>query len=224
MSCYHPIKGWRGAGGKLTQTPSKALSALRLVVPCGQCIGCRLERSRQWAVRIMHEAKMHPHPKGGYRNSFLTLTYSDENLPEHNSLQKEDFQKFIRAMRDSGQKVRYFHCGEYGPETHRPHYHAAMFGVDYPDQQYKRKNKHDQKIYTSETLSDYWPHGSHEIGSLTWQSAAYIARYITSKQTGAAGEFTYGARVNKQTGEYFGTRTPPYCTMSLKPGIGKSFI
>lgn len=186
-------------------------------VRCGQCIGCRLERSRQWAVRIMHEAQMHR------ENSFLTLTYADEHLPEHGSLDRRAFPLFMKRLRKefSDSKIRYFHCGEYGENLGRPHYHAAIFGTGFPDcVQWTVRG--DYPTFRSRTLRRLWPYGFHEIGSLTFESAQYVARYILEKVTGDAAQEHY-ERVDEATGEVVQLE-PEYVTMSLRPGIGATWF
>ena len=130
MTCYHPLECWRVDGqSKLAFVkPREALIREKLEVPCGQCIGCRLERSRQWAVRCIHEAQLHKD------NCFITLTYNDEHLPSPPSLSVRDFQLFMKRLRKRfGKGIRFFHCGEYGEKYGRPHYHACLFGFDFPD-------------------------------------------------------------------------------------------
>lgn len=223
MACFHPLEGWRGRvpgpSGKrpVVFNPSEGFSDLPVTVPCGQCIGCRLERSRQWAVRMMHEAKLHS------ENSFVTLTYSDEHMPEYGSLQVEDFQKFMKRLRKaiSPRKVRFFHCGEYGEKTRRPHYHACLFGYDFPDKvQWTIRGGHP--VWRSPTLEDLWPLGLSEIGTVSFESAAYVARYITKKVTGRAAEAHY-ERCDPETGELVQLR-PEYTTMSRRPGIGAGWF
>jgi hypothetical protein len=134
VTCYKPLLGYRAAErneqGKrpLVFNPSQGLVDMPIKVACGQCIGCRLERSRQWAIRCVHEASLHEH------NSFITLTYNDENLPADGSLDVRHWQLFMKRLRKRhGSGIRYFHCGEYGSKHRRPHYHACLFGLDFPD-------------------------------------------------------------------------------------------
>ena len=214
MACYKPIQGYRrrddnGIGWR----PAEVWIDQPMSVPCGQCIGCRLENSRQWGVRLMHEAQMHE------SSWFVTLTYDDDHLPEWGSLRKKDFQGFINKLRKArrGIRVRYFHCGEYGDETMRPHYHAALFGVAFPDMQfYMHRGEH--RVWHSEELTDLWGKGLTEIGSLTFESACYIARYVTKKINGKRAESHY-TRLDPETGELRRIEQE-YATMSRRPGIG----
>jgi len=212
MPCYKPIDAWYSnflnPSGKprLTFTPTKAENPKeRIELPCGRCIGCRLDKSKEWALRCYHESQMHQ------ENIFLTLTYDDYHIPEHESLDKTHFQKFIRALRQSSkQKIRFYMCGEYGDETNRPHYHALLFGYDFKD---KLVWRHDEntRIYRSAELEKHWDHGNSEIGACTFQSAGYIARYILKKLNG------------QRAKSHYGKREPEYIAMSNHPGIGKSW-
>lgn len=187
----------------------------RLLLPCGKCIGCRLERSRQWALRCVHEAELWS------ENCFITLTYSDENLPEGGTLVKKDFQDFMKRFRkrfsgiDMDQEgnfpIRFFHCGEYGEKYGRPHYHAAIFNFIFDDL-VLFKSKMGIKLYTSPSLQELWPHGFVTVGALTFESAAYVARYIMKKRYGAGAD------------EHYDGRLPEYITMSRRPGIGAGWF
>lgn len=171
-------------------------------IPCGQCIGCRLERSRQWAMRCTQESKL-------YRdNCFVTLTYEDGHLPEHGSLVKEHLQKFMKRLRKRfGQGIRFFGCGEYGEKYGRPHYHICIFNFDFEDRKFLRDHK-GTKYYTSKALSELWPFGHSVIGDVTFESAAYVARYVTKKVTGALAV------------DHYGPVLPEFTLMSRRPGIG----
>lgn len=140
-------------------------------VPCGQCIGCRLERSRQWAVRIMAEAQMHS------ANSFLTLTYGVDPI----SLRVDDLQRFFKRLRKRGLSVRHYSCGEYGDELGRPHFHVCLFGEDFSGDRYQWATRNGLPVWRSPLLESVWTAGISEIGSLTFESAAYVARYVTKK-------------------------------------------
>lgn len=166
-----------------------------LQLPCGQCIGCRLEKSRQWAVRCMHEASCHR------ENSFVTLTYADEFLPPSGSLDRRAFPLFMKRLREvvGYERVRYFYCGEYGERTFRPHYHALLFGLDFPDKvEWSRRG--DFPVWRSAVLEDCWSLGQSEIGSVTFDSAAYVARYVMKKVTGPDAEAYYNGRTPEFVG------------------------
>lgn len=209
MPCYSPLKGYRSRHVNESGKRSIVFSAkegyldLPVEVACGQCIGCRLERSRQWAIRCVHEASLHT------ENCFITLTYDNEHLPSDGSLKVEDFQKFMKRLRKhfNGTTIRYYHCGEYGDRTNRPHYHALLFGIDFADKVLFRISPSGEKLYRSPTLERLWPYGYSTIGNVTFESAAYVARYIMKKVTGEKAE------------EHYQGRTPEYTTMSRRPGI-----
>lgn len=204
MACYHPwVKDFPEGPRRL---------------PCGQCIGCRLEHSRQWAIRIMDEASLHE------RNSFLTLTYADEHLPADGSLDKRAFPEFVARLRRriAPRKVRYYHCGEYGEETKRPHYHAVLFGEDFRESRVEVKSKGDYPTWISGDLVELWPYGQSMIGSVTFESAAYVARYVVKKVTGSRAKEHY-ERVDPETGELVQVLAE-FATMSNRPGIGAGWI
>lgn len=182
---------------------------------CGQCTGCRLEHSRRWAIRCMHEAKMHEH------NYFLTNTYNEQNIPHHHTLNKEHLQKFWKRLRDRRPKLRYYACGEYGELTERPHYHAIVFGLNITDKKHYCTNN-GNKIYTSETIDKIWGKGYVYIGDVTFESCAYVSRYVLKKWK-ARSEYElkkHYERVDGDTGEVYHI-IPEYVTMSQ--GIGADF-
>jgi len=197
-------------------TRSGAFVDLPITVPCGQCIGCRLEKSRQWAIRMMHETESHS------ASCFLTLSYSDENLPSDNALDVEHVKLFLKRLRKKIGPVRYYHCGEYGELHGRPHYHMALFGHDFSADRTLFSTEGGNQLFTSRSLSDLWSLGFCSVGSLDFDSAAYVARYVTKKVTGDQAEEEYG-QVNPVTGEVT-LKKKPYATMSLKPGIGFEYF
>ncbi|AXH75892.1 MAG: replication initiator protein [Microviridae sp.] len=205
MPCYSPIKGYRDSSGNLFFHSKPGTNIFK--VPCGQCVGCRLERSRQWAARCMNEASLHA------ENCFITLTYRD--APQ--SLDYRDFQLFMKRLRKHFPKVRFYMCGEYGEEGNRPHFHACLFGINFPD-----RVKFSRSLYRSPTLERLWPHGFSSIGEVTFESAAYVARYIMKKVTGDIAEQHY-SYVDPDTGEVL-QRVPEFSHMSLKPGIGAGWL
>lgn len=225
MPCYHPLPGFRSQfvnpSGKrsIVFNAAEGHTDRKVEVPCGQCIGCRLERSRRWAVRIMHEAQLHQD------NTFITLTYNDEELNKNKNktLIKKDHQNFIKKLRSDyrNKKIRYFHCGEYGDKHKRPHYHSIIFGLEFEDKKLW-KTVNGNKLYTSEKLEKLWGKGFTIIGAVTFESAAYVARYITKKVTGDLADEHYGF-VDKTTGEVVQLREPEYVTMSRRPGIGRDW-
>lgn len=200
---------------------AKGLANSQLEVPCGGCVGCRLDRSRQWSIRLMHEAKLHD------LKCFITLTYDDLHLPVDGSLNKKHMQDFLKRLRkrhaaaNAGAKIRFFLCGEYGDSTERPHYHAILFGVDFADKRPHSKGSQGDQLYKSELLDSIWGHGHCFIGSVTPESCGYVSRYIMKKVNGDLAEDHY-RRINPLTGECWDLH-PEYISMSLKPGIGLNF-
>ena len=223
MVCYSPLRGYRGRAVDPRTGRRPVVFNLRdgfedrpVELPCGQCIGCRLERSRQWAVRCVHEAQMHE------RNCFVTLTYDDEHLPEDRSVDVREFQRFMKRLRKRyGRGIRFFHCGEYGEVNERPHYHALLFNHDFEDRELWSVRS-DVRLYVSRELQSVWPFGWSTLGDVTFNSAAYVARYVLKKVTGQGAQERY-QWTHPETGEVH-ERRPEYVTMSRRPGIGAAWV
>ena len=266
MACYKPIKGWRSRkpndNGKFyfTLKPSEAYYDLRMEVPCGRCIGCRIQRSQDWALRCYHEAS-------GYKqNCFITLTFNEEHNKK--SLTVKDFQLFMKRLRKKfvpknpynkktqkeqyyefhkKYRIRFFHCGEYGTvcgncglsetkchqariitkcsqfkkDIGRPHHHACIFNFDFPDK-VLWKIKKGNKLYRSRILEELWTDpktkrslGFSTIGEVTFESAAYVARYVLKK---------FNNKDEQKLMEHYKGKSPEYITMSRRPGIGKDWF
>jgi len=154
-------------------------------------------------------------------NCFITLTYNDENLPYGSTLEKTHFQKFMKRLRKKHGAMRYFHCGEYGETTLRPHYHALLFGFR-PNDPELFSTEGEIKLYQSKSLENTWGLGHTTFGDLTFESAAYVARYVTKKITGKAAKDHY-REIDQETGEIY-DRQPEYCTMSRRPGLGTKWL
>lgn len=159
------------------------------VLPCGQCLECRIARSRQWANRIMMEAI-----SSGDKVYFITLTYDSQHVPHSTTvdgvdvltLRPEDLQKFIKLLRRMQKyyhdnKIRFYAVGEYGSQFHRPHYHLIVFGLILDDIEEYGRNKAGRMLHTSKTIEDLWSRGRVEIEPMTWELAAYCARYTVKK-------------------------------------------
>lgn len=209
MPCYKPVKAFYGdklLSGKraIVFSSAQAQSCLELKLPCGVCVGCRLERARQWAMRCMDEAALYD------RNCFVTLTFNDKHLPLNRSLDVYIFQNFMKRLRKfaTGRLVRYFHCGEYGPKLGRPHYHCLLFNWDFDDRVFYKNTDSGEPIYTSKTLDGLWGFGYSSVADVTFGSAAYVARYHLKKVGGVVSDDHY---VNPRTGECL---SPEYVTMS----------
>lgn len=215
MPCFTPLQAYQRTDGQVVFTERGDIYRA-LELPCGQCIGCRLERSRQWAMRCIHEASLHK------QNCFITLTYDSENLPTHGQLVYRHFQLFLKRLRKMTHpaKVRFFMAGEYGEQLGRPHFHSILFGYDFPDKQLIKRG--DNALYTSSTLEALWPYGFSSIGAVTFESCAYVARYCLKKITGREAKNHY-AFTDAETGEIL-SYTPEFCRMSLKPGIGSPWL
>lgn len=226
MPCYYPITAYRSRMGRspnggwpIVFNRKEGYDDLKVIIPCGQCIGCRLEKSRQWAIRCVNESQMHE------ENCFITLTYRDEDIPENLSLVKKDLQEFYKRMRKTI-KFRYFSSGEYGDLYGRPHYHSCIFGYR-PDigemdtqmhplgrceicKDIKTKSK-EIPLYHSKWIDEKWKKGHVIIGEVTFESAAYVARYVMKKMSGEKSKNHYGGRI------------PEFALMSRKPGIGATW-
>lgn len=214
MPCYYPLTAYQTEDGEIVFVERGKIRR-NLTLPCGRCIGCKLERSRQWAVRCVHESQMHDF------SCFVTLTYTDESLPADSSLRYRDFQLFMKKLRKLKGSVRFYMCGEYGEKFFRPHFHACLFGCSFEDRYYWRTSDSGFRLDRSQTLERLWGRGNCEIGDVTFESAAYIARYVVKKITGPMAEEYYKI-VDPETGEIF-NRRPEFTRMSLKPGIGATW-
>lgn len=163
----------------------------------------------------MHEAQMHE------ATSFLTLTYTDDQLPVDNSLDVEHWKRFAKRLRKAKGPFRFLHCGEYGdnPDLPRAHYHACIFGHDFTeDREYYRMSGAGFPVYVSRELNRIWGHGMAFIGDLTFDSAAYVASYTMKRITGDDQVEHY---LDPHTGAL---RKPEYATMSRRPGLGSTWF
>lgn len=151
---------------------------------------------------------------------FITLTYDDENLPYGETLVPRHFQLFMKRARKKFGQMRFYHCGEYGETTERPHYHALLFGFRPSDGVLFKDDEYP--LYTSEKLTETWGLGHATFGQVTFETAAYTSRYVTKKVTGkqAKDHYTF---IDPETGEMI-TKKPEYSTMSRRPGIGMEWL
>lgn len=172
-------------------------------VPCRKCISCRLEFARSRAIRCVHEAMMHE------ENCFLTLTYNDDSIGD-GRLRRRDWQLFAKRLRRKIDKpISFYGVGEYGELTKRPHWHACVFGWSPPDAEYKYTTDLKHKVFSSDLLKSIWKHGECEFGSVTFESAGYVARYSSKKLVHG-----YDQKHNYH----------PIPVFSTKRAIGKSWI
>ena len=197
-----------------------------LELPCGQCVECRLARSREWATRCMLETKDHKN------NYFITLTYNNDNLPKGNginidtgeifevgTLKPKDLQDFMKRLRITWERkynitnIRYYACGEYGEQYARPHYHAIIFGLPIFDLKPDHRSKKGNMNFRSDEIEKIWGKGRIAIGTVTWDSCAYTARYVMKKQTGKGKEEYY---------KIMGVE-PEFVRMSRRPGIARNY-
>lgn len=244
MTCFHPIVafvvGTKENGKKelkFVKADEKRLDVYidgsgvqhpeyeKVMLPCGKCIGCKMDRSKEWSVRLMLERMYHE------KACFITLTYNDENVPivdmqregidrgynkivtvnSNMTLKKEDLQLFMKRLRKrfEPEKLRFFACGEYGTLNNRPHYHLILFGEDFEfDRQIHALTDDGYVQYRSSTLEKIWDYGYSIICECNMNTCAYVARYCVKK--------LHSHNMDYQT---FGM-VPEFNTMSRRPGIG----
>lgn len=193
----------------------------RLKIPCGRCIGCRLEYSRQWANRCMLELSYHD------QSWFVTLTYDDDHVPVSAfaknddgeaapalTLNPRDLELFWKRLRKAhpDDHIRYYACGEYGSSTYRPHYHAIVFGLSLDDLRPYKRSPQGYDYFISDSLTQCWSLGFVVVGRVTWETCAYTARYIMKKATGS----------DSVVYDTFNI-VPEFVRMSRKPGIGYQY-
>lgn len=206
--CFHPLPAWRAPRDErgvrpLVFSPDSAWRQDydQVELPCGRCIDCLKSRSSEWALRCEHEARLHA------QNWFITLTYSDENLPLDGSLSVDHLQRFWKRLRKANGKLRYFACGEYGEETSRPHYHALVFGWAPPGaRQLLRARPGDP--WRCEHLDEVWGLGRTHLLPFSAGAAYYVAGYAEKKLLGTQ----------------LAGRKPEFQLMSRRPGIGTGYL
>lgn len=253
MTCTRPLDGYRARGGAVIivkrgdRPPRDSTTRIPMSIPCSKCVGCRLEKARQWGIRCLHEKKLWPH------SVYVTLTYSDEHLPVAGSLSLRDVQLFMKRLREKKRRdalelgvkgvgrplelaekkaltkaagVRFFLGAEYGEKNGRPHYHALLFNCSFRDCVFFTKNERGEPLYTSRELSDLWsvdgcPIGHCTVGEVTFDSATYCAKYALKKVTGDPAYEAY--QVYDEDGNSF-QRKPEFAVMSRFPGIGAGYF
>lgn len=219
MACFHPLTAYYGPVNDKTGKRAivfdkqRAFSGNPIKLPCGQCVGCRLEKSRQWAMRLMHELRFHKTAE------FVTLTYDKEHLPANMSLVKTDLQLFHKRVRKNLGPMRFYACGEYGSLNKRPHYHSIIFGLRLTDKRFFKRTKAGD-LYTSAKLGDVWGLGHVLTGDVTFDSCAYVARYICDKITGDMADRHYSYIDGDGVCH---DRAPEFALMSRRPGIGSAY-
>ena len=215
MPCYSPRGCYQRKDGSIHRCGINSSNAELFKVPCGECIGCKLDYGLMWSIRSVHEASLHS------QNCFATLTYNNQNYPKNGSLDKSHMSEFMRMLRKKiyPRKVRFYGSGEYGDKLGRPHLHMLLFGYSPAD---KVLHKNGQKrrgragvqdslkfsTYTSKELESVWRKGFVTVGDVTQESAAYVARYVAKKITG------------EKAKEHYKGKEPEFALMSRRPGIG----
>lgn len=255
MACFHPMWAVRHPTSINPETGQPVVqifgydcpeafknSPLLFQVPCGKCMGCRVDRSREWANRCLMELQDHDSA------FFITLTYNDIHAPTTwyadpktgeahpaYTLCKRDLQLWLKRLRKAfpNDKIRFFACGEYGTQSMRPHYHVIVFGLHLDDLQpfgkshtgdyYFRSPSLERTWYAATTVPDLSGSGSVSVppssmgfvmvSQVTWATCAYVARYVTKKLYGQDAREMYESH----------NLVPPYLVMSRKPGIGARY-
>lgn len=210
MTCYDPIPAYRSnqfgeSGKRLVVLCRDRSKVAEISLPCGKCVGCFLDRSRQWAMRCMHEASLYD------SNCSITLTFSDDGLAKtcaDGSLSRRVFPLFMKRLRKAAlhDGIKFFHAAEYGGKNLRPHHHALLFNCDFNDKVPFFKTPAGSQQYTSEALTEIWGLGHATVGDLNYKSAAYVARYCLKKAEGSV---------------LPASLTPEFCTMSRGGRTGR---
>lgn len=254
MTCYSPLiriehhnKPYKTIEGKLAYKATiehvddviNRLEELRsypntkaTIIPCGKCIGCRLEYSREWANRAYLESKLYK------QNWFVTLTYDEEHLKIreedqdkngitywndgswNGTLDGKDLQKFMHDFRQIMKRqynqdgIRFLACGEYGDKGERPHYHIILLNCNLPAETfYKPRIINNEYYYQNQIIEKAWKKGISNISEASWNNIAYTARYITKKINGATSDELYASKGQDKE----------FLRVSRKPGIGKPY-
>lgn len=238
MACEFPMQGLKLCNGEVKIMPGgysptwvKSYDALDvreiIPIPCGKCLSCRLDYSRQWANRCMDELETTQGPSW-----FITLTYDNDHLPRNTireevsgvevavpTLKSVDLQLFMKRLRESFRRkgitdVRFFACGEYGEQGNRPHYHIICYNCPLDDLTFYKATR-GLVYYNSKTIEDLWENkGFCVITDVTWESCAYVARYIMKKHNGKIDDKWYERNgADKE-----------FIRMSRRPGIGRKFF
>jgi len=230
MPCYHPLKGWRSRyrdpvtkKRSIVFQLSQGLVDKPETLPCGRCIGCKLQKSREWAIRMTHEASLYDD------NCFITLTYDDEHLPKNGSLDYGAPPLFMMRLREKyGAGIRSYGCAEYGDQFGRPHYHICLFNFNFKDRTPWKKHKGFQ-YWRSQELEKLWPYGHSVVADFSFETAAYVARYVTKKLSGPrAADYEMkdqnGEPLYDATGEIVWKCPEKSVCISRMPGIGRPWL
>lgn len=221
MSCNRPLLAFqafeKNGRGKRPINFSPGSDTHPVSLPCGQCIGCRLDRARSWAIRLHLEATQHDDA------CFVTLTYDEEHIPDGDSLIPQHLSDFMRKLRKSisPTRVRFYGVGEYGGQFDRPHYHIVLYGYNFPDRR-SYIDRGDYTIDNSLLLSTIWKKGHATVQNFALECAAYVSKYAVKKITGSDAARHYEI-VDNETGEIY-IREPEFARMSRRPGIGSDWL
>lgn len=175
---------------------------------CGQCMPCRINRRRIWTTRLMLESLVSD------KQTFITLTYNNENEPKDKSLDPGHVRNFIKRLRKKvwPQKIRYFFVGEYGDESQRPHYHGVMYGVNGCLHGRTKIGRDGIRCCTNcKVMEDIWKKGNIYNGTVSFNSVQYVVGYVLKRMTNSK---------NMEVKKKLNGRYPEFSRMSLKPGIG----
>lgn len=215
-------------------------------IPCGQCMACRIKRTKEWAQRCLAEQKTSKR-----QCYFLTLTYNDDSVLDkviytisrrtfevgyHTNLVKSELISFIKDLRAywkyhfNEDDIRFFGCGEYGSETGRCHFHLILFNIDIPDLHYRTivtKTGGFKKVLCSDIIDKIWKKGFVTIGTVTADSCSYVAGYCQKKLTGLSKE-NYLSQIQEYNSKHpdfpVEVQNEEFIHMSRMPGIGREFF
>ena len=216
VSCHYPIQAYRRvSGGKLVFEKPIYEAYVPMSVPCNKCTGCCLDYENQWAIRALHEAQIFE--QRGLESWFISPTFEDKYLRTDMSLDHSEWQLFRRRVAKEFPLFRFLMCGEYGPRTNRPHFHAVGFGLNLPDAVYAYGEKGEEQ-YESDTLNRLWGRGFIHAAPVTIKSARYPARYLLKdRQKRWQDDYEYYDPARCQVYK----RKPPYALASRNPrGLG----
>lgn len=176
------------------------------IVPCGICLECQQQKSKEWAFRCLLESLNYKD------NCFLTLTYNETYNP--GVVVKKDLQDFLKRLRYflGDKKIKYFSCGEYGSKGKRPHYHLVIFGWKPSDLIFLKKTKKNEYIYRSPFIEQCWRFGFSSCGDLTYESCKYTAVYLQKSNNVPHELVQQGVRTKF-------IENPPFCLMSKGLGL-----
>lgn len=226
MPCYTPLYMSRDGDGNYSFSRLKRHEAYARVA-CGQCLGCLLRRSRDWAVRCTH------HSRTCLSDScwFITLTFDDHHLPRHPvtgrpTFIEDDLSATVKRLRtNSGVTgIKYFGCREYGDRSLRPHYHLCLFGLPLTDLKHYKRSRDGFDMFNSELISSAWQHRGHAVvAPSSFNTVAYTARYTTKKIGSALKPVDPHYATDIATGEVF-EHVPERTYVSNRPGLGHDFF